>query len=107
VTKINNTAWKAARDRAEDEWQHRHGESAPEGFTKVQIHYLKHTFGRRLRAADESFEDRQDFLGHKSGCIAAHYSQAELTSLIEAADNVCSTQFRKSPATKWLRRRVG
>src|SRR6202142_2206423 len=102
VTKINNTAWKAARERAADEWQQRHGEPAPEGFRRVRVHDLKHTFGRRLRAAGVSFEDRQDLLGHKSGRITTHYSQAELTSLIDAADRVCSTESRKSPATTWL-----
>jgi integrase len=107
VTKINNTAWKAARERAADEWQQRHGEAAPEGFRRVRVHDLKHTFGRRLRAAGVSFEDRQDLLGHKSGRITTHYSQAELTSLIDAADRVCSTESRKSPATTWLRRRIG
>ena len=107
VTKINNTAWKAARERAADAWQERHGESAPEGFRRVRVHDLKHTFGRRLRAAGVSFEDRQDLLGHKSGRITTHYSQAELTSLIDAADRVCSTESRKSPATTWLRRRIG
>src|SRR5579863_9801586 len=106
-TAINNTAWKAARERAADEWQRRHGESAPEGFRHVRVHDLKHTFGRRLRAAGVSFEDRQDLLGHKSGRITTHYSQAELTSLIDAADRVCSTESRKSPATTWLRRRIG
>jgi hypothetical protein len=49
----------------------------------------------------------QDLLGHKSGRITTHYSQAELTSLIEAADKVCSTESRKFPATTWLRRRIG
>ena len=29
-----------------------------------------------------SFEDRRDLLGHRSGRITTHYSQAELTSLI-------------------------
>jgi integrase len=107
VTKINNTAWKAARERAAEAWRERHGESAPEGFRRVRVHDLKHTFGRRLRAAGVSFEDRQDLLGHKSGRITTHYSQAELTSLIDAADRVCSTESRKSPATTWLRRRIG
>jgi integrase len=107
VTKINNTAWKAARERAANAWQERHGEPAPEGFRRVRVHDLKHTFGRRLRAAGVSFEDRQDLLGHKSGRITTHYSQAELASLIEAADKVCSTESRKSPATTWLRRRSG
>jgi hypothetical protein len=54
----------------------------------VRVHDLKHTFGRRLRAAGVSFEDRQDLLGHKSGRITTHYSQAELESLIDAAERV-------------------
>jgi integrase len=107
VTKMNNTAWKAARERAEDAWAEQHGESAPAGLRKIRVHDLKHTFGRRLRAAGVSFEDRQDLLGHRSGRITTHYSQAELTSLIEAAEKVCDTESRKSPATTWLRRKSG
>lgn len=56
---------------------------------QVRVHDLKHTFGRRLRAAGVSFEDRQDLLGHRSGRITTHYSAAELSSLIEAANKVC------------------
>ena len=63
------------------------------------------TFGRRLRAAGVSFEDRQDLLGHKSGRITTHYSQAELSNLIAAAEKVCEPESRKTPATSWLRRR--
>ena len=59
----------------------------------------------RERAAGVSFEDRQDLLGHRSGRITTHYSQAELTNLIEAADKVCDTGSRKSHATTWLRRK--
>lgn len=55
----------------------------------VRIHDLKHTFGRRLRAAGVSFEDRQDLLGHKSSRITTHYSVAELMSLWKAANTVC------------------
>lgn len=105
LTKIYNTAWKSARERAADTWAERHQESAPEGFRRVRVHDLKHTFGRRLRAVGVSFEDRQDLLGHKSGRITTHYSQAELTNLIEAADKVCTTESRKSLATTWLRRK--
>jgi site-specific recombinase XerC len=105
VTKMNNTAWKSARERAAEAWKERHGEAAPAGFQRVRVHDLKHTFGRRLRAAGVGFEDRQDLLGHRSGRITTHYSQAELTNLIEAADRVCSTESRKSPATTWLRRK--
>lgn len=107
VTKINNTAWKAARERAADKWTEQHQESAPAGFRKVRVHDLKHTFGRRLRAAGVSFEDRQDLLGHRSGRITTHYSQAELASLIAAAEKVCGTDFHKSPAITWLRRKAG
>jgi integrase len=106
LAKIYNTAWKSARERAADAWVKQHGEAAPEGFRSIRVHDLKHTFGRRLRAAGVSFEDRQDLLGHRSGRITTHYSQAELTNLIEAADKVCETESRKTPATTWLRRKV-
>lgn len=107
VTKMNNTAWKCARERAADAWSKEHGEPAPEGFRHIRVHDLKHTFGRRLRAEGVSFEDRQDLLGHRSGRITTHYSQAELTSLIDAAEKVCAAQSRKTPATTWLRRTNG
>jgi integrase len=107
VTKMNNTAWKAARERAAKKWQEQHEEPAPEGFRRVRVHDLKHTFGRRLRAAGVSFEDRQDLLGHKSGRITTHYSGAELASLIAAAEKVCDSDSRKTPTTTWLRRRAG
>lgn len=107
VTKMNNTAWKSARERAAKAWEERHGEAAAEGFRRVRVHDLKHTFGRRLRAAGVSFEDRQDLLGHKSGRITTHYSQAELSNLIRAADQLCTTESRKSPAITWLRRKIG
>ncbi len=56
---------------------------------RVRVHDLKHTFGRRLRAAGVSFEDRQDLLGHKSSRITTHYSEAELANLIAAAEKAC------------------
>ncbi|MEO8309060.1 MAG: tyrosine-type recombinase/integrase [Pseudomonadota bacterium] len=107
MAKMYNTAWKSGRERAAEAWQKCHDEAAPEGFRKVRVHDMKHTFGRRLRAAGVSFEDRQDLLGHKSGRITTHYSQAELGKLIEAAEKVCETESRKTPATTWLRRNAG
>ncbi len=106
IGNMNNTAWKRAREKAAERWQEAHGEPAPAGFRKVRVHDLKHTFGRRLRAAGVSFEDRQDLLGHKSGRITTHYSQAELANLIEAAESVCDEGSRKTPATTWLRRKA-
>ena len=75
VTRMLNTAWLHARKRT--------------GLSQVRVHDLKHTLGRRLRAAGVSFEDRQDLLGHRSGRITTHYSAAELSRLIEAAESVC------------------
>jgi hypothetical protein len=57
--------------------------------------------------AGVSFEDRQDLLGRRSGRITTHYSQAELSNLIAAAEKVCGDEkSRNPPATTWLRRRV-
>ena len=50
-----------------------------------------------------SFEDRQDLLGHKSARIRTHYSAAEISNLIEAANKVCQAASRKSPAIVLLR----
>jgi integrase len=107
VCGINNTAWRSARERAAKKWAETKGEPAAEGFRRIRVHDLKHTFGRRLRAAGVSFEDRQDLLGHKSGRITTHYSQAELSNLIEAVEKVCNAESRKTPATTWLRRKTG
>lgn len=56
---------------------------------QIRVHDLNHTFGRRLRAAGVSFEDRQHLLGHKSSRITTHYSVAEFTNLLAAANKVC------------------
>lgn len=62
---------------------------------QVRVHDLKHTYGRRLRAAGVSFEDRQDLLGHRSNRVTTHYSAPELAHLIEASDFVCERNSRK------------
>ncbi len=72
---MNTGAWQRARRRV--------------GLEHVCVHDLKHTFGRRLRAAGVSFEDRQDLLGHRSARITTHYSHAELENLYLAANKVC------------------
>jgi len=107
LTKMNNTAWKRARERAAEQWLVKKGEVAPTGFRRIRVHDLKHTFGRRLRAAGVSFEDRQDLLGHKSGRITTHYSAAELANLIAAAEKACALNPHKLPPTTWLRRKAG
>jgi integrase len=92
VKRMLNTGWKKARERAE--------------LFQVRVHDLKHTFGRRLRAAGVSFEDRQDLLGHRSGRITTHYSAVELSRLIEAAETVAEQNGRR-PELVVLRGKVG
>ena len=92
IETMNNTAWQAARKRA--------------GLTHVRVHDLKHTFGRRLRAAGVSFEDRQDLLGHRSGRITTHYSAVELANLMDAANQVCESGSRKTPALVMLKKQA-
>jgi integrase len=73
----------------------------PAGFSRVRVHDLRHTFGRRLRAAGVGLEDRQDLLGHKSGRMTTHYGAAELANLLAAVNKI--TASRESPAGTVLR----
>lgn len=57
------------------------GLSAQMGLRQVRVHDLKHTFGRRLRAAGVPMETRKVLLGHKNGDITTHYSAPELEEL--------------------------
>ena len=107
LAKMYNTAWKNGRERAADAWEREHGTVAPDGFRRVRVHDLKHTFGRRLRAAGVSFEDRQDLLGHKSSRITTHYSEPELANLIAAAEKACELKPHKIPTTSRATPAVG
>lgn len=89
IARMLNSAWMRARDAVD--------------LKQVRVHDLKHTFGRRLRAAGVSFEDRQDLLGHRAGRITTHYSAAELSRLMEAANSVCDREGNK-PELVVLRR---
>jgi hypothetical protein len=64
---------------------------------------LKRIYGRRLRVAGMSFEDRQDALGHRSGRITTHYSAAEPSKLLKAANRVDEFD-RRQPELVVLRR---
>jgi integrase len=84
---MRNSSWKSARKKLN---------------IPVRIHDLKHTFGRRLRAAQVSLEDRQDLLGHKSSRITTHYSPAEVKHLIDAANKVCHREI-STPTITFIR----
>ena len=77
------------------------------GEVKGEMYFVdKHTFGRRLRAAGVSLENRKALLGHKNGSVTSHYSGAELGQLIDAANKVSVTDSR-GPVLTILRRANG
>ena len=92
VGNIYNSAWKSARVRS--------------NLTHVRLHDLKHTFGRRLRAAGVSLETRKVLLGHRNGDITSHYSAPEVRELIEAANKVCEQRSGKTPALTLLKNKA-
>ena len=49
LSRMNNRAWRKARDAA--------------GLANLRVHDLKHTFGARLRRAGVRYEDHQQLLG--------------------------------------------
>ena len=107
LARMNDTAWKKARKRAAAMWEAEKNEPAAEGFKRVRVHDLKHTFGRRLRAAGVTFEDRQVLLGHKNDSVTTHYSAPDVANLIEAANRVTSLDRRKIDATTIIKRKTG
>ncbi len=92
VQTINNSGWKTARKKV--------------CLSQVRVHDLKHTFGRRLRAANVSLETRKVLLGHRNGDITTHYSAPELEELLAAANKVCEEKSGKTPALVMLKQKT-
>jgi integrase len=92
VSNINNSSWKRVRKEV--------------GLPLVRVHDLKHTFGRRLRAAGVPLETRKVLLGHRNGDITTHYSAPELEELMEAANRVCTSKSGKTPALVVLKQKA-
>ncbi len=107
VTRMNNNAWRKGRLRAARRLAADSGvpEERVAAFAAVRVHDLKHTFGRRLRAAGVGRETRSVLLGHSNGDITTHYSGAELVELIAAAEKVCGVN-RSLPTLTVLKRRA-
>jgi len=106
IETMHNNGWQAARKRAAENYQAELGEPAPEGFRNIRVHDLKHTFGRRLRAAGVSLETRKVLLGHTTGDITSHYSAPELSELIEAANRVCAGHSGKTPTLTLIKHKA-
>lgn len=88
VAKLHNSAWKRAWQKA--------GLPTEKGILKG-VHNLRHTFGRRLRAAGIPLETRKALLGHSNGDITTHYSAAELNELIHAAESIVTRGKTETP----------
>jgi integrase len=97
LDRMNNRAWRQAWREA----------GLPTGKLVLSgPHNLRHTFGRRLRSAEVSLEDRQDLMGHKSGRITTHYSAAEIRNLINAVEKLCERDQAPELTLINLNRRV-
>lgn len=99
-SRLNSTGWRNARARAAARYQEEQGQEAPEGFRCVRVQDLRHTFGRRLRAAGVSLEDRKALLGHKDREITTHYSAPEIGCLIVAANRIQRSRLVHTPTAR-------
>ena len=71
------------------------------------VHNLRHTFGRRLRGAAVPLETRKALLGHASGDITTHYSEAELGELLAAAQKITNRGLSEAPTLTVITRGTG
>ena len=107
LDKVYGSGWKAARERAADRSEQERQELAPWGFRNLRVHDLRHTFGRRLRAAGVPKETRSALLGHKTGDITTHYSAPEMRELLSAVRKISQTNLLKNPPLTLVRAAFG
>ena len=88
MKRLHNNGWKKA-------WRDV-GLPTQEGVLKG-VHNLRHTFGRRLRAAGVPLETRKALLGHANGDITTHYSAAELSELLVAVERTTDRGIAQTP----------
>ncbi len=100
VGHLRSAGWLRARNLAAKRYQECFGTDAPAGFRNVRVHDLRHTFGRRLRAAGVNLEDRRDLMGHKGPDITTHYSAAEIGRLFEAANRIGTSHESSTPTLR-------
>lgn len=97
IERMNNTSWRRAWRKA--------GLPISRDVQRGP-HNLRHTFGRRLRAADVPHETRKVLMGHVNGDVTTHYSAAEFRELIKAVEKIVFDS-RKSPAATIIRSTLG
>jgi integrase len=89
IEKLHNTAWQSAWKKA--------GLPVKDDVLRG-VHNLRHTFGRRLRAAGIPLETRKALIGHANGDITTHYSVAELRELLDAVERIVQRRDAETPA---------
>ena len=97
IERINNSGWRRAWKDA--------GLPVDDVYLRGP-HNLKHTFGRRLRAAGVPKSTRRVLLGHVDEDVTDHYSVPELTELRDAVNKVSRKKSRKSPALHIIKRKA-
>lgn len=93
ITRMTNTSWHNSWKKA----------GLPTKGYKRGVHNLRHTFGRRLRAAGVGLETRRPLMGHKGGDITTHYSLPEVYELLAAVQKLVAS--RKSPELSLIKLR--
>lgn len=72
----------------------------PEKFNTSRIHDIRHTLGRRLRAAEVPALDIAALLGRSgSGGVTEHYADAEILHLIRQAEKVAKPPVTSGSTT--------
>lgn len=98
IGKMNNTGWQTAWTKA----------GLPDGRVFLKgPHNLKHTYGRRLRAAGVPKSTLRVLLGHAvSADVTDHYSVPEIEELYAASNKVCARNSRKTHAMHIVKRKA-
>jgi len=83
-SRIGSSGWRDGRKRAARLFQDMHPSGPSNGFKRVRVHDLRHTFGDRLRSQGINLDTCGDLLGHKGRGVTAHYCRAQSPELIAA-----------------------
>ena len=73
--------------------------------SRVRVHDLKHTFGRRLRAAGVPVETRKVLLGHRNGDITTH-RRCSTTAASRPRGAFTGVSLKRWNLTRWENEKV-
>ena len=100
LTTLRNDGWLNAVKNSVGRYENKFLLPCPEEFKRLRIHDLRHTVGRRLRAAEVPELDIAAILGHSSfGGVTAHYADAEIFHLVRQLEKIAQPQKKTSSST--------